>query len=164
MAYPFLSRTSVEAELSQPTWRCRGGCSLQRPGNCVGGTEHLLREASAPCPGGAEGAKWCICWCQVWASQPRKESPKIASPPPLPPAPAAVNGSDLEGGHVGQKLSSRACRLRCLLSWLQGKAVVLPSPPRCWTTVLWAQDSEAGVGGWLPGRWHPSTGMSSPKG
>lgn len=64
--------------------------------------------------------------------------------PPLPPAPAAVNGSDLEGGHVGQKLSSRACRLRCLLSWLQGKAVVLPSPPRCWTTVPWARGSEAG--------------------
>lgn len=146
---------------------CRGVCSLQPRGNRPGGTEHLLHGASGPCPGGANGAKWCICWCQVWASQPGKESPKLASPPPLPPAPPAVNGRDLEGGHVDPKLSSRVCRLHCLLSWLQGRTVVLVSPPWCWAMspgcavdTTRTRGSEAGQGGWLPMSWHPSMGMS----
>lgn len=147
----FLSQISGEAELSQPAWRC---------------TEHLLCEASGPVSWGAGGAKWCICWCQVWASQPRKESPKLASPPPFPPAPVPVNGHDLEGGHADQKLSSRVHRLHCLLRWLQGKAVALLSPPRCSATspgcavALGArtQGSEAGI----QARGCPSRGLTRP--
>lgn len=77
---------------------------------------------------GAGGAKCCICWCQVWASQPRKESPNLASPPA--PAPAAVDGRDLEGGRVDPKAFLKSAQVLLFAQSASGKgrSVAVPSP------------------------------------
>jgi len=151
---PFLSQTSGEAEQSEPAGRCRGGwaSTVQEP--CWG---HRVSPTPSVRPRVLEGwgAKWCIRWCQAWASQPWKESPKRASPPPRPPAPAAVSGRGLEGGRADGELSSRVHGLPCLLSWLQGKAVVLLSLPGAQPrlrAVPWLSEPDSGQRGWRPSK------------
>lgn len=98
-----------------------GGAVYSRVGTMLGAP------SIRPVSWGAGGAKCCICWCQVWASQPRKESPNHASPPP--PAPAAVDGRDLECGRADPKALLKSAQVLPFAQLASGKGrrVAVPS-------------------------------------